>query len=257
MSGRADRRALLASGLAAAVFAASGMPVRAGAGRGGVLRAAVPLAGLSDARDGLIYETLTELAPDGTLRGALATDWEPVDGARAWALTLRPDVRFHDGPAFGADDVVRTLEGAVVEGPLRVRVTLPDADPDFPLKLAVPALAIRRGELGTGAYATVAEGGARFTARRLESHWRDGTAGWFDRVELIGLDPGEARLSALRTGRVDAASGLGLHAEGRLRAGGDHEVVPGAADLEAVSHRIGRGGVPMSHPRFALHWWAA
>lgn len=57
----------------------------------------------------MVYETL--VTRDRQLRVApgLATGWELVNPT-TWRLKLRPDVRFHDGAAFGADDVKFSIE---------------------------------------------------------------------------------------------------------------------------------------------------
>src|SRR5207237_896614 len=52
-----------------------------------------------------IYEGLVGRGPDYKLEPALALDWRRVDPL-TWRFRLRPDVRFHDGSPFTADDVV-------------------------------------------------------------------------------------------------------------------------------------------------------
>ena len=47
----------------------------------------------------------------GKILPLLATSWKQVDST-TWDLTLRNDVKFHDGSAFDADDVVYTLNWA-------------------------------------------------------------------------------------------------------------------------------------------------
>lgn len=83
-----DRRALFASGAAAALLAATGVSAASMPKAGGRLRMALSGAARSDtwgqgeglfmqvARQGLIFDTLTEIAADGTLRGELATAWQ-------------------------------------------------------------------------------------------------------------------------------------------------------------------------------------
>ncbi|MEM6342089.1 MAG: peptide ABC transporter substrate-binding protein, partial [Pseudomonadota bacterium] len=83
---RLDRRALFASGAAAAVLAATG--ISAAPKRGGRLRAALSGAARTDswadpasglfmrvAGQGILFDTLTEIAADGTLRSELARSW--------------------------------------------------------------------------------------------------------------------------------------------------------------------------------------
>jgi peptide/nickel transport system substrate-binding protein len=59
-----------------------------------------------------IYEPLIERDKDLKLIPALATRWEAVD-ATTWRFHLRPNVRFHDGTRFTADDVVFSYQRAI------------------------------------------------------------------------------------------------------------------------------------------------
>ena len=56
-----------------------------------------------------IFDTLVRRHPDGTLRPSLATAWQPT-GPTTWHLTLRPDVRWHDGTRFTAVDAKYSLD---------------------------------------------------------------------------------------------------------------------------------------------------
>ena len=119
-----DRRRLLTSGAAAAVFAASGVPGLALPKCGGLLRAGLSGGSPTDTWDGrtpsrlvydcspprgAVFDTLTEVAPDGSLRGELATRWQAGADARVWTLDLRRDVVFHNGKLFSAEDVIASL----------------------------------------------------------------------------------------------------------------------------------------------------
>ncbi len=120
---RISRRGLLTTGAAAGVLAASGLPLRAQAKRGGRLRVGLAGANSSDSWDGrthsdtfmisagqgAVFDTLTENAADGSLRGELATDWEASPDAKTWTFNLRQGVTFHNGKSFGADDVIESL----------------------------------------------------------------------------------------------------------------------------------------------------
>jgi peptide/nickel transport system substrate-binding protein len=60
-----------------------------------------------------IYETLVVRGEDGALAPALAVSWRVLpDQPTVWEFKLRPNVRFHDGSAFAADDVVFSLTRA-------------------------------------------------------------------------------------------------------------------------------------------------
>ena len=58
---------------------------------------------------GQLRNGLTEIAPDGSLRGELAESWEAADSGKTWRFKLRGGVTFHNGSTFDANDVVTTF----------------------------------------------------------------------------------------------------------------------------------------------------
>ena len=62
----------------------------------------------------LVYEHLVTRDRKLALVPALATSWEQVDPS-TWRFRLRPGVKWHDGSAFTADDVVFSFERARAE----------------------------------------------------------------------------------------------------------------------------------------------
>ena len=60
---------------------------------------------------GQIYETLVKRSKNLKLVPSLAASWTVVDDL-TWRFKLRPNVRFHDGSPFTADDVVFSIERA-------------------------------------------------------------------------------------------------------------------------------------------------
>ncbi|HHT73337.1 MAG TPA: ABC transporter substrate-binding protein [Firmicutes bacterium] len=58
-----------------------------------------------------IYEGLVKAAPDGSLVGALATDWDVSPDQKTYTFTLR-DAFFHNGAKVTAEDVVNALNRA-------------------------------------------------------------------------------------------------------------------------------------------------
>jgi len=249
LSRTTDRRKLLTTGLAAGLFAASGVSIASRPRVGGRLRAALPGAAMTDSWDarkgfglfmaaaaqGAVFDCLTEVAADGTLRGELATGWEASRDAKLWVFDLRGDVRFHDGTPFDAASVVETVRlhlnagrsGAAWEivenidsirasGPNQVQFHLKTGNADFPYLLSdrhmiiYPAgkiaEAMREG-IGTGLYRVARfEPGERFLGWRMADHYRDGSAGWFDQIEFLATESGGDRFSLLTAGRVDAAA---------------------------------------------------
>ncbi|MGV6849126.1 MAG: ABC transporter substrate-binding protein [Marinibacterium sp.] len=221
-----DRRALFASGAAAALLAASGIGAVAMPRRGGHLRiAAADGAGAMLAARMAVFDTLTEVAPDGLLKGDLATGWHGSEDARRWRIGVREDAVFGDGRPVCPEDAIATLlsagspvgdriaEARAVAGGIEVDLMAPDSH--FPYRLADPALVIARGGqvparmeswVGSGLYRlTHGSDGRHFLGRRVDAHPRDGQAGWADSVEVIALSDAAVRAEALRDGFVDVA----------------------------------------------------
>lgn len=258
---RISRRGLLTTGAAASVLAASGMPLMAQAKRGGKLRAGLSGANTSDSWDGRthsdlfmiasaqggVFDSLTEIASDGSLKGELAESWEASADAKTWTFTLRKGVSFHNGKSFGADDVIESLQLHVAEGaksaakPIisaitemkklgehEVQFTLENGNADFPYLLSDYHLlmypagqieeAIANG-IGTGLYAVTAfNPGVRMVAKRVDSHYKGDSAGFFDEIEYIAINDNTARMNALLTGQVDAINRIDFKTEALLKA---------------------------------------
>jgi peptide/nickel transport system substrate-binding protein len=60
-----------------------------------------------------LYEPLLQRAIDGSLRPTLATSWKITADPAVWEFKLRSGVKFHGGEAFGADDVVFSINRAM------------------------------------------------------------------------------------------------------------------------------------------------
>lgn len=261
-----DRRALLGSGAAAALLAASGLSLDAQPRRGGHLRiAAADADGVMMLARMAVFDTLTEVAPDGGLRGELATDWTGGADAKTWRLSLRDDAVFHDGRPFAPEDALGALAAPfspvapmiadmrTVSGALEVALLAPD--PDFPYRLSDPALAVGPGGpvpesmgdwVGTGLYHLVrgAEG-RHFLGRRMDDHYKDGRAGWFDAVDAITVTDLDVRVEALRDGHVDV-----IEAEA--------EEKPALTASNAITTpRVVSGRARLDDWRIGERWWRA
>ena len=57
-----------------------------------------------------IFEGLVKASPDGSLTGAVASDYEISADGRTYTFTLREGVTFHNGEAVTVEDVVYSLE---------------------------------------------------------------------------------------------------------------------------------------------------
>lgn len=133
-AGRLDRREFLRSmtllGVSAgAAYAMAGLTDAQASGlpQGGTVRIAMRMLDISTphtyswvepsnvARQVLQYLTIT--GQDNVTRPQLAESWEASDDLKTWTIHLRKDVKWHDGRAFTADDVMwnlnRVLDPAV------------------------------------------------------------------------------------------------------------------------------------------------
>jgi peptide/nickel transport system substrate-binding protein len=66
---------------------------------------------LTNAMNGQVYETLVNRSKTMALEAVLATEWQQVSPLQ-WRFKLRPNVKFHDGSPFTADDVVFSVQRA-------------------------------------------------------------------------------------------------------------------------------------------------
>ena len=60
-----------------------------------------------------VYEPLVGRDEKFQLEPRLALSWQPLDNGKGWRFKLRPNVKFHEGESFGADDVVFNIERAL------------------------------------------------------------------------------------------------------------------------------------------------
>lgn len=300
---RFDRRRLLTSGAAAAVLLGAGLGAEAAPKRGGLLRAVLSGASAGDdwrgaghartfmqvAAQGAVFETLTEVAPDGSLRGELVQDWHPSEAGQVWDLTLRPDAVFHDGRKLEPADVVDSLDrhrraGVPVAGRIAriearghgLRVTLHTPEPRLPYLLSDPRLIVfARGNpgagIGTGLYRVETfRPGEIFEGRRVADHPRAGRAGWFDEVSLRAEDSRDAQERLLRDRRADVGDLARLEGDGftthRVAGEGAHPgfegLTPFAGYALTTHRRVAVPRVlgtlwPMDNARIAERWWMA
>ena len=171
-----------------------------------------------------VYDPLVRLDAAGTLEPALATSWTNPD-ARTFRLELRPDVRFHDGSRFTAEDVAWTierglaapdswirsvapaLEGVTVRGPLTVELRTREPAALLLHQLAV-VLVMARGHasdrpVGTGPYRIVRFRPEEVELARFDGYWR-GRPRWAG--ALFRCEPdAAARTEAVRKGTADLA----------------------------------------------------
>ena len=175
----------------------------------------------------LIFDRLVRLDQNGEAQPALALAWQRDAQTRTWQFKLRPSVKWQDGAPLTAADIVSSLAGASpdaivrLEEPDTLEIKLNESQPDLLTTLATDAAwMIRRpatassGALpvGTGPFRlTVWEPGHRAVLEANNDYWggrpfvdrieiqmgrssRDQLIDLeLDKVDVVGLDPAEAR----------------------------------------------------------------
>lgn len=192
-----------------------------------------PTAGAAAAIDEVVYanifEGLTRIRGDGQVHPALAARWE-VRGGRDYLFHLHPNVRYHDGASFTADDVVFSLNRARAEDsvnaqkelfepiaevsaldPLRVRVRLKRPDGGILATLAAgDAVIVSRASaqnnkthpIGTGPFKFERWArGALISLTRNESYW--GEPARLDGATIATIPDPSAAFAALMAGDID------------------------------------------------------
>jgi peptide/nickel transport system substrate-binding protein len=174
-----------------------------------------------------VFNTLTDLNDDGSLRAGLAQSWESRDNAQTWIIKLRSGVQFHNGKTLEPADVVYSLDHhrgkdsqsaakayldpvkeIAITGPLELTFKLDSPNVDFPYLLGdvhfgiTPKGADFDKGIGTGAYILERfQPGVRVLTRRNPNYWDTGR-GFVDSVETVAYNDSAARVAALMSGSV-------------------------------------------------------
>ena len=184
-----------------------------------------------------VANTLVELAADGSLIPALATEWGASDDAKTWTFKLRKGVEFHNGKTMTSEDVIASINfhrgkdtksvGKIImdavtevraDGPHALVIELSGGNADFPFNFneAVFGIYPANGDTidwqsgGSGGYKIKdANPGSRYLFERNPNYWKDGSA-HADTIELLTLADSNARNSALLTGAVDVIDQVDL-----------------------------------------------
>ena len=180
-----------------------------------------------------IFDRLIHQGAQQRLEPGLALTWQPID-ALTWEFTLRPDVQFHTGVAFTAEDVVASWRRAVritghstmsvyaraiatmeAVSPLVLRVTTHSPWPMLPNEISQIAIIpahleqAETADFESGA-AMIGTGPFQFSGWERGDHvrltrnpdWWGGQVDW-ERVELRAIPDDAARITALIDGQVD------------------------------------------------------
>lgn len=204
---------------------------------------------------GQLRNNLTEIGPDGQIRGELAESWEPSDDAVTWVFNLRKGVEFHNGKTMEAKDVVASLnhhrgektksaaKGIVkpikdikADGKDKVVVVLEGGNADFPFLVSDYHLTICPAKddgtmewesgAGTGGYVLEKfEPGVSAKLKRNPNYWKKNAA-YFDSVENLFIADAGARTNALRSGQIHTMGNLDLKTVHLLKRESEIQVFP-------------------------------
>ncbi|MBL8379145.1 MAG: ABC transporter substrate-binding protein [Burkholderiales bacterium] len=195
-----------------------------------------------------VFEPLVMYGPGLELNPALASAWRAVD-ATTWEITLRPNVVFHDGSPFIAEDVVFSLDRAgkvpnspsslgvfvraidkiEIVNPTTLRIRTKAAVPLLMNDLAnVPIISKKIssgattasfnagiGVIGTGPYRFLKWDGDLIQYQAFEGHW-GGRQPW-SHVNVIALAQAEARVQSLLSGQCQLIDQVPPESVARLR----------------------------------------
>ncbi|HEX4011635.1 MAG TPA: ABC transporter substrate-binding protein [Solirubrobacteraceae bacterium] len=179
-----------------------------------------------------VFDSFSRYGAFGRLIPGLALEWQPNAEATVWEIRLRPDVVWHDGKRFTADDVLYTLRlmgnpaSLGHESVVNVRlndirkrgdyiVQVPLHKPNarlFELFVVNSGWIVQDGfknfskPIGTGPFKLVSfTPGQRSTLAANRDYW-DHPRPYLDTLEIISIDDDGARLEALESGQIDVAS---------------------------------------------------
>lgn len=181
-----------------------------------------------------MYSRLVRQGDDGRPSADLALSWEASPDAKEWTFKLRPDVTFHNGSAFTAEDVAFSLmrtQSETIDSPtkgvmaiidhvevidaLTAKVVLKQTHADFPLLTMDYRIKMLDAEtcgndldalcesgIGTGPYKLVElDALGTTTLERFDAYY-GGTPG-AENLELIAIADQNARVAALQAGQID------------------------------------------------------
>lgn len=181
-----------------------------------------------------VYSRLVRQGEDGRPSPDLALEWSATPDAKEWTFKLRPDVTFHNGNAFTAEDVAFSLmrtqsetidsptKGVMgiidhvdVVDPLTVKVVLKDSHADFPLLTMDYRIKMLDAETCGGDLDVLCESGngtgpfelvdldalGTTTMKRFENYY--GSKAGVENLELIAIADQDARVAALQAGQID------------------------------------------------------
>lgn len=195
---------------------------------------------------------------DNALQPGLALSWKPLDNT-TWEFKLRPNVKWQDGQAFTADDLIysytrakavpgsvatyggylRTIASMSAPDPLTLVVKTTVPNPDLPLNLAsVHVVSKHVGEksttedynsgkavVGTGPYKFVSyTPGDRVVMERYDGYW--GAKQPWEKINYRYINQAASRTAALLSGDVDVIDKVSVSDLARLKESPNVSVYP-------------------------------
>lgn len=195
---------------------------------------------------------------DNALQPGLALSWKPLDNT-TWEFKLRPNVKWQDGQAFTADDLIysytrakavpgsvatyggylRTIASMSAPDPLTLVVKTTVPNPDLPLNLAsVHVVSKHVGEksttedynsgkavIGTGPYKFVSyTPGDRVVMERYDGYW--GAKQPWEKINYRYINQAASRTAALLSGDVDVIDKVSVSDLARLKESPNVSVYP-------------------------------
>ena len=181
-----------------------------------------------------LYDPLARVSPDLEIEPGLALEWNANSDSTQWEVKLRPDVVWHNGKTFTADDVIYTLglmnaddhiaHSSVVNINVAevtkvddLTLTIPLKSPDARLYdqfVQQNTVIVQDGytdyanPVGTGAFKFVSfTVGERSLCAKNADYWEEGKP-YVDEWEDISISDNAARLNALLAGEIDMMSQL-------------------------------------------------
>ncbi|MEZ5648057.1 MAG: ABC transporter substrate-binding protein [Alphaproteobacteria bacterium] len=225
-----------------------------------------PTAGAAAAIDEVtyanIFEGLTRIDETGAVRPALAESWTISSDGLHYTFKLRKNVKFHDGSAFNADDVVFSLmrinapdsanaqkqlyaaiTSVVAENPTTVVVNLKQPNGRLLYNLGWGDAVIVAEEtasknkikpIGTGPFRFLSQvKGERVDLERNSDYW--GTKAQLTHVTFRFITDSAAQVAALMAGDVDAIPNLGApETVATFKSDPRFEVVIGTTEGEVI-----------------------
>ena len=225
-----------------------------------------PTAGAAAAIDEIVYanvfEGLTSIGPDGSVRPGLAESWDVTEDGKVYVFKLRSGVKFHDGTNFEATDVKFSLDRARAEDstnaqkplfaqidavevvdPMTVKVTLKQAQGSFLYNMGwgdaimvAPESADgnKANPVGTGPFKFDSWAkGSSIKITKNPDYW--GEAASLEKAEFRIVPDAAAAIPALLSGDVHAFANMPAgDALAQIQADPRFEVVIGATEGETI-----------------------